>query len=92
MVILSDGVRLTLEDVPFEGGKRPPTDLPDFLDAPTFEEFKELSERAYLRRHLEGNGWNIQQTAKDLAMQRSNLYKKIEKYGLARGDTDAERG
>ena len=86
MIILSDGVRLTLADVPFEAGRRPVANLPDFLDAPTFDEFKELSERAFLARRLEQNGWNIQQTAKDLAMQRSNLYKKIEKYGLVRGD------
>jgi DNA-binding NtrC family response regulator len=61
-------------------------DIP-FLDATTFEEFKDLAERAYLERALERNGWNIQRTARAVVMQRSNLYKKIEKYGLNREAT-----
>jgi transcriptional regulator of acetoin/glycerol metabolism len=84
MVILADGNRLTTADVPFHGAKRPSDAASSFLDASTFEEFKEESEKAYLRRQLDRHAWNIQQTAKELAMQRSNLYKKIEKYGLAR--------
>ena len=28
--------------------------------------------------------WNVSETARRLAMPRSNLYKKIERYGLAR--------
>jgi two-component system nitrogen regulation response regulator NtrX len=86
MIILSDGVRLTAGDVPFEGVARGAPSPPhaELLEAPTFDEFKDRSERAYLRHQLERNGWNVQQTAKALAMQRSNLYKKIEKYGLAR--------
>jgi two-component system nitrogen regulation response regulator NtrX len=98
MAILADGNRLTPADVPFapRGAVSPLRDLveaavapvaldgPTFLDATTFEEFKELSERAYLVRALARHGWNIQQTARSLAMQRSNLYKKIEKYGLNR--------
>jgi two-component system nitrogen regulation response regulator NtrX len=88
MIILSDGFRLTRADVPFERGtnSRPPS--PDFLDSPTFEEFKERSERAYLERHLDRHGWNVQKTAKVLAMQRSNLYKKIERYRLARSERE----
>jgi two-component system nitrogen regulation response regulator NtrX len=94
MVILADGLELTREDVPFAstgasriasaGGDGQGTgNLPDsLLDVATFEEFKEASERAYFAHHLELNRWNIQRTAKELAMQRSNLYKKIEKYGL----------
>jgi two-component system nitrogen regulation response regulator NtrX len=84
MVILADGNRLTAADVPFQGPKRSSEAGSSFLEAPTFEEFKEESEKAYLRRQLDRRAWNIQQTAKELAMQRSNLYKKIEKYGLGR--------
>ncbi len=98
MAILADGNHLTAADVPFAitpaaaashaaalpraTGAAPG---PAFLDAPTFEEFKEMAERAFLTRALDRNQWNIQQTARELAMQRSNLYKKIEKYGLNRG-------
>jgi two-component system nitrogen regulation response regulator NtrX len=50
----------------------------------TFEEFKDVAEREFLQRRLEENGWNVKRTAEILGMQRSNLYKKIEKYGLQR--------
>lgn len=48
----------------------------------TFEDFKRESEKLFLLKKLVENGWNIKKTAEDLEMQRSNLYKKIEKYGL----------
>ncbi len=55
----------------------------DPLDAcATFEAWKEAAERRFLERRLAGNDWNIKRTAEQLKMQRSNLYKKIEKYGL----------
>jgi two-component system nitrogen regulation response regulator NtrX len=93
MVILADGDHLTTDDVPFAVSSRvrlpaaADEELPAFLDAPTFEAFKDASERAFLERALERNQWNVQQTAKSLAMQRSNLYKKIEKYGLRREES-----
>ena len=48
----------------------------------TFEEFKQLSEKLYLQKKLEENEWNIKRTAETLGMQRSNLYKKIDRYEL----------
>jgi two-component system nitrogen regulation response regulator NtrX len=53
-----------------------------FASCATFEEFKERAERMFLLQRLEENGWNVKHTAEVLGMQRSNLYKKIEKYGL----------
>jgi two-component system, NtrC family, nitrogen regulation response regulator NtrX len=53
-----------------------------FTGCATFEEFKEQAERMFLLQRLEDNDWNVKHTAEVLAMQRSNLYKKIEKYGL----------
>ena len=35
-----------------------------------------------LRKKLEENNWNVKRTAETLSMQRSNLYKKMDKYGL----------
>ena len=48
----------------------------------SFELFKETAERLYLKRKLDDNGWNIKRTSEQLGMQRSNLYKKIERYAL----------
>ncbi|MEZ6014181.1 MAG: sigma-54 dependent transcriptional regulator [Planctomycetota bacterium] len=51
-------------------------------DAPTFEEFKNLSEAQFFRYRLERNEGNVKRTAEELGMQRSHLYKKLERYGL----------
>ncbi len=48
----------------------------------TFEEFKEEAEKRFLVRKLAENEWNIKKTSEAIDMQRSNLYKKIEKYNL----------
>jgi two-component system nitrogen regulation response regulator NtrX len=48
----------------------------------TFEEFKDASEKLFLQTKLSENEWNIKRTAELLGMQRSHLYKKIERYGL----------
>ncbi len=54
------------------------------LRAGTFEEFKQGAERAYLLAKLKEHDWNVSETARTLEMPRSNLYKKIERYRLAR--------
>jgi len=56
-----------------------------WLRAATFEEFKQCAERAFLLRKLQEHDWNVSETARTLQMPRSNLYKKIERYALARG-------
>jgi two-component system nitrogen regulation response regulator NtrX len=53
-----------------------------FRSATTFAEFQDLSEKLFLQQRLAENGWNVKRTAEVLGMQRSNLYKKIERYGL----------
>jgi two-component system nitrogen regulation response regulator NtrX len=55
-----------------------------WLRAGTFEEFKQAAERAYLLSKLKEHDWNVSETARTLEMPRSNLYKKIERYRLAR--------
>jgi two-component system nitrogen regulation response regulator NtrX len=50
----------------------------------TYEEFKLASERAYLLAKLRQFEWNVAETARAIEMPRSNLYKKIERHGLAR--------
>ncbi|HYC78632.1 MAG TPA: sigma-54 dependent transcriptional regulator [Planctomycetota bacterium] len=55
-----------------------------------FEAFQDASEKAYLLRKLEENGWNIKRTAERLGMQRSNMYKKIDRYGLRTANDEPE--
>jgi two-component system, NtrC family, nitrogen regulation response regulator NtrX len=54
-------------------------------DGQTFETFKQEAEKTFLIQKLREHDWNISETARALKMPRSNLYKKIERYGLTRG-------
>ncbi|MCC6670950.1 MAG: sigma-54-dependent Fis family transcriptional regulator [Planctomycetes bacterium] len=78
-----------------EGKEVRAEDLGDMLDAPaaaesggdlfahaTIEEFRAAAEREYIRRKLQEHGGNIKRTAERIGIQRSNLYKKLERYGL----------
>ncbi len=54
----------------------------DPFDAPSFEDFKNQSEALFFRRKLAENDGNVKRTAELLGMQRSHLYKKLDRYGL----------
>ncbi|MCC7126028.1 MAG: sigma-54-dependent Fis family transcriptional regulator [Acidobacteria bacterium] len=50
---------------------------------PTLQEFKSITERAYLVTKLRDNNWNISKTAELIDTPRSNLYKKLEQYQIS---------
>jgi len=54
----------------------------DFLDLETLVQFKAASEKEFIRRKLDENKGNIKRTAERIQIQRSNLYKKLDRYGL----------
>jgi two-component system nitrogen regulation response regulator NtrX len=86
LLILAAGDRVRAEDVdvlaPGQGQGHAATGA--LLSADTFADFKERAERAFIAQKLLENDWNVAETARRIDMPRSNLYKKIEKYGLAR--------
>jgi two-component system nitrogen regulation response regulator NtrX len=86
LLILSTGPRVTAADVERLAGARGASSggLGGLEDSKTFEEFKLAAERAFLAVKLRQHDWNVAETARTLAMPRSNLYKKIERHGLAR--------
>jgi two-component system nitrogen regulation response regulator NtrX len=45
-------------------------------------EFKDAMEKEFFERKLRLYGYNVSKTARKLGMQRSNLYKKLEKYDI----------
>ncbi len=53
----------------------------------TLREFKETAERAWLVAKLREHAWNISKTAEVIDTPRSNLYKKLEQYGISQ-ETD----
>jgi two-component system nitrogen regulation response regulator NtrX len=88
LVILSSGARVDAEDVRRILGAEQEAGLGDLATLDTFERFKAEAERSFLVAKLVENDWNVSETARRLEMPRSNLYKKIEKYGLAREQED----
>src|SRR5687767_15100963 len=86
LLILSSGPRVGVADVERLAGRRVAdgASLGSLLECKTFEEFKHAAERAFLLAKLREFDWNVSETARGLDMPRSNLYKKIERYGLTR--------
>ena len=60
----------------------PRTPGEDPNDAESFEEFKNVSEARFFELRLARNEGNVKRTAEELGMQRSHLYKKLDRYGL----------
>jgi two-component system nitrogen regulation response regulator NtrX len=54
----------------------------DWFAFDKLEDFQAASEKEFLRRKLLENHGNIKRTAERIDLQRSNLYKKLERYGL----------
>jgi len=88
LLILTDGSEITSDDVDLLTISRARSVDPgrELLALDNFSAFKEEAERAYIVGKLRANDWNVAETARRIEMPRSNLYKKIEKYGLVRED------
>ncbi len=68
--------------LPAPQGRR--TELDELLAAPSLADLQSGAERLYIAHQLERHGWNVTATARAINTPRSNLYKKIEAYGLRR--------
>ena len=83
LAIVASGSTIEVSDLPPSmGGSATAQGGAEFLDAPNFNDFKAASETVYIQRKLAHFGYNVSKTAEELGMQRSNLYKKIQKYNL----------
>jgi two-component system nitrogen regulation response regulator NtrX len=79
-VIEADDVRQVVRPDTTAAAPRP---APTGGTAPaTLRDFKEWSERAFLVDRLREHDWNISKTAEVIDTPRSNLYKKLEQYGI----------
>lgn len=56
--------------------------LPDAKGIKNLKEFRDLAEKEFILSKLRENSWNISQTAREIDTPRSNLYKKLEQYGI----------
>jgi len=80
LLIMASGDQILAADIP-GSGEAMGGDVALF-EATNFQDFKERSEAAFLARKIKEWNGNVSQTARALGMQRSHLYRKIEKYGL----------
>jgi two-component system nitrogen regulation response regulator NtrX len=91
LIIMTGGDAIAEQDVPAEGAVRAeapagggaPAAESEWTRIGTLQEFKSISERAYLVSKLREHGWNISKTAEVIDTPRSNLYKKLEQYQIS---------
>ncbi len=69
---------------------RPPraTEGPDPAAFATLQEYREEAEKLFIVRKLKEFRWNISRVAKAIGTPRSNLYKKLEQYGISRDQVE----
>jgi|APLow6443716910_1056828.scaffolds.fasta_scaffold20636_2 two-component system nitrogen regulation response regulator NtrX len=93
LCILVPGETIRREDMPVMELSRGGESEKDPFSARTYQDFKDCTEKEFLVRKLQENGGNVSKTARELGMQRSNLYKKLEKFGIdlkGEGDDDPD--
>jgi two-component system, NtrC family, nitrogen regulation response regulator NtrX len=87
LIIMSPGDAIDVADLPGLGAARVDQSAApahnDLMHTATLQEFKAISERAFLVGKLRESGWNISRTAEEIETPRSNLYKKLEQYQIS---------
>jgi two-component system nitrogen regulation response regulator NtrX len=82
LAILTEGKIIDRSDFEPVFAKIQQDGLSALLSSETLKEFKAESERLFLMHKLKENEYNISRTADSINTPRSNLYKKIEAYGI----------
>jgi two-component system nitrogen regulation response regulator NtrX len=84
VLIMAESDPVTAADIPPESQFSPRDLAGQASRIATLAEFKEYTEREFLLAKLRENNWNVSKTAETIQTPRSNLYKKLEHYGLSR--------
>lgn len=82
MVIMSGTEQLTLADLPPNIQSPQLQFKPSIAIGKTLKQVREETEQQYILACLEHNQWNITSTAKMLGIERTNLHKKLNYYGI----------
>ncbi len=82
LIIMTEGDTIKMKDLPEQIRGETQIYFPDAKEAKSLKEFRDLAEKEYILSKLEENNWNISQTARKINTPRSNLYKKLEHYGI----------
>jgi two-component system nitrogen regulation response regulator NtrX len=92
LLIMVPGDTIDVDDIPsglgralgVEDARAPQGSLLLPSQGLTLQKFKDNAEREFLVRRLRENEWNVAATAKAIETPRSNLYKKLDAYGISR--------
>ena len=82
LIIMTEGDTIKKKDLPEQIRGETQIYFPDAKEIKSLKEFRDLAEKEYILSKLEENNWNISQTAREIDTPRSNLYKKLEHYGI----------
>jgi len=82
LLIMTDADIIEMKDLPEQIRREVQTSLPDVKGIKTLKEFREQAEKDFILSKLKENDWNISQTAREIDTPRSNLYKKLEHFGI----------
>jgi two-component system nitrogen regulation response regulator NtrX len=84
LLILAPGESIGQHDVLAATGGAQPGLSEALMSVKTLRDFHEASERIFLLHKLEEHNWNVTRTAQAIDTPRSNLYKKMDQYGIRR--------
>lgn len=85
IIIMVPHTDILESDIPGHGSQKS-SGFEDIMSiSNSFQDFKEKAERAFIKKQLEVNDWNISKTADLLEIQRSHLYAKMKKYDIEKG-------
>jgi len=82
LLIMTDKDLIEIKDLPEQLRESHRAVFPDAGQAKTLRDFRDLAEKDFILAKLAENKWNISQTAREIDTPRSNLYKKLEQYGI----------
>jgi two-component system, NtrC family, nitrogen regulation response regulator NtrX len=82
LLIMTDRETIGKADLPEDIRGERALSMPEAGKVKTLKDFRDLAEKEFILAKLEANAWNISQTARDIDTPRSNLYKKLEQYGI----------
>ncbi|MGH9457261.1 MAG: sigma-54-dependent transcriptional regulator [Thermoanaerobaculia bacterium] len=84
VVVMCPADRIDVGDLPPDLFRGSEEIVAGAMKASTLQDFKDQAERAFILAKLREHGWNVSRTAEAIDTPRSNLYKKIEQYGIKR--------
>ena len=82
LIIMTEGDIIERKDLPEQIRGEVDVFIPDVRKVKSLKEFRDIAEKEFILSKLEANNWNISQTAREIDTPRSNLYKKLEQYGI----------